>query len=302
MSMGYAGSGGGAPLPPPRPAPQPVEPELVPSGAWLDYDRLALAGADDARRGRLIPASRASEGRAAATAQREIERAGGATFVDPRESRGMFDHRYEAQGSADVPSDGRLHRVVVGARECRADVSWRAVPSKAAEVYREAELLNPFEAALLSGPADVYLDGSLLTTTVIPRVDRGGTLACGMGTDDRVKVARNVRVSEESAGLLGGSTAVTHIVTIELASSVRDAVKVIVLEALPITDDKALEVKTLSTRPEPAPYDQTKLGSPIRGGRRFDVVIEPGKKAEVEIVYRLAFSTKLDVVGGSRRG
>ena len=279
-----------------------VEPEAAPSEAWSDHDALVLANADEPNRGRLVP-RRAAEGAAAVEAAcGEVDLAAGDRYRDPAETRGMFDHRYDAAGRADVPSDGRLHRVGVDDAPCAVRLAWRTVPSESAEVYREAHVLNPFDTALLGGPVDVYLDGSLLTTTNIERIDRGGTLFCGMGVDDRIKVARNVRVDEEAAGLLGGSTAVEHAVAIELSSAVRERVNVTVLERVPVTDDKAVEVKIVRTSPQPVAYDQADRGAPVRGGVRFEASVSPNDRTCIELVYRLVFPQKLDIVGGSRRG
>jgi hypothetical protein len=281
----------------------PPEPEIVPSDAWSDYDALVLANADDASsRGRLVRRPEQGARSMARQASAEIERAGSDRYQDPLETRGVFDHRYEAGASANVPADGRLHRVNVGARECPAEVTWLSVPAEAPEVYREATLTNPFETPLLGGPVDVYLDGSLLTTASIRRIDKGGTFRCGMGVDDRVKVARNVRASEESAGLLGGSIAVTHDVSIELTCAMKEGIRVDVRERVPVTDDKNIEVKLLSAEPTPEPYDQSERGTSLRGGRRFVVQVRPGQKTSIELSYRLVLPAKLDIVGGNRRG
>lgn len=279
-----------------------LEPELVAGDQWSDLDALVLAGASEARRGKLVPRP-ASFDRAAI--ERDVALVNSVAkerWVDPFESRGMFDHRYEAMGRADVPSDGRVHRASVATVPCNVLITWRAVPSEAPEVYREAHVINPFEQALLGGPVDVYLDGSLLAETTSTRIDSGGTLWCGMGVDDRVKIARNVRAEEESAGLLGGSLAVTHTVGIELTSTIKDPIKVVVLERVPVTDDKAIEVKIVKATPVPTTYDQADRGSPVRGGCRFETAVGPGKPTTLEIVYRLVFASKLDIVGGSRRG
>ena len=281
---------------------EPMEPELVAGEQWSDLDALVLAGPDDAKRGKLTPRRSdddAAEGerRLAGLSALEKDR-----WTDPRESRGMFDHRYDAKGRADVPSDGRVHRVSVETTPCNVLITWRTVPSESPDVYREANVINPFSQALLGGPVDVYLNGSLLAETRTERIDRGGTLWCGMGVDDRVKVARNVRVDEEAAGLLGGSLAVTHTVGIELSSTIKDPIKVVVLERVPVTDDKNVEIKMVKATPPPATYDQSERGSPVRGGCRFDTTVTAGKKLPLEIVYRLTFPSKLDIVGGSRRG
>jgi hypothetical protein len=123
-----------------------------------------------------------------------------------------------------------------------------------------------------------------------------------MGVDDRFKVARNVRTTEESQGLLGGGLAVTHIVEIDVASTVGEVQSVQVFERVPVTDDKALEVKVLRAEPPPEDYDQRARSAPLRGGKRFVLSVPKGGKARAELAYRLAFSNKLDIVGGSRRG
>jgi uncharacterized protein (TIGR02231 family) len=214
----------------------------------------------------------------------------------------MFDHRYEAEGACDVPSDGRVHRVPISVAACASRLHYTTVPVEAAEVYREAVLANPFSGPLLAGPVDVYLDGTLLTTTRTAPIDRGGELRVGMGVDDRLTVARNVRVTEESVGLIGGSRAVTHTVAIELSASVRDPVKVTVLERVPVSDDKAIKIEVASERPATVAYDQSERGAAVRGARRYEITLEPGKKERIELVYRLVFANKLDVIGGSRRG
>ena len=75
----------------------------------------------------------------------------------------------------------------------------------------------------------------------------------------------------------------------------------VTVERVPVTDDKAIEVKVLDARPPGDVYDQADRDQPIRGGRRFDVTVEPGKKTPIEVVYKLVFASKLDIVGGSRR-
>lgn len=281
---------------------EPMEPELVAGEQWSDLDSLVLAGPDDAKRGKLTPRKSDYDAAEGERLQGGLSALETDRWIDPRESRGMFDHRYDAKGRADVPSDGRVHRVSVETTPCNVLITWRTVPSESPDVYREANVINPFPQALLGGPVDVYLNGSLLAETKTERIDRGGTLWCGMGVDDRVKVARNVRVDEESAGLLGGSLAVTHTVGIELSSTIKDPIKVVVLERVPVTDDKNVEIKMVKATPQPATYDQSERGSPVRGGCRFDTTVTPGKKLPLEIVYRLTFASKLDIVGGSRRG
>ena len=281
---------------------QVIQPQVEPADAFLDFDELSVGEAGErGQRGRLIKRATAPLGEGLA-AELRLERLVPPLPVrDPRESRGLFDHRYDASGAIEVPADGLAHRVLLGRAEAPATLRFRTVPREAQEVYREAELGNPFPGPLLAGPVDVYVEGSLLLTTTIEHIDRGGTLTVGLGVEERLRVARNVRVEEETAGLLGGSTVVDHDLTIDLASSLGREVTVELLERLPVSDDKGAQVELVAARPEAQPYDQAERGQPVRGGLRWRIDLPPGGKRTVELAYRITLPSKSEIVGGNRR-
>ncbi len=216
-------------------------------------------------------------------------------------SRGRYDHRWDTRGVVRIPSDGRAHRVRVESFTARPSTRLWTVPRELAEVFREASLHNPTPGPLLAGEVDVYVDGSLLTTAPLPHVDRGGVVRVGMGVEERLRVARNTEVAEDTAGLLGGSTAVDHRVSIELSSALGLPATVEVYDRVPVTDDKSLEIRLLSAQPPHEPYEQVERGSPIRGGVSWKVQLEPGGKRELRLHYRLTFNKGSEVNGGNRR-
>ncbi|TKD12841.1 DUF4139 domain-containing protein [Polyangium fumosum] len=301
---GYGGSGdsleetrGGAydesaPLPPSEP-----------DDSWLEFDALVLAPVDDKpRRGRLGRVPDDASRREASAARERIEHLPSpARTQDPLVSRGRFDHRYDAEGRGDVPSNGRPHRVHVKVGEGPASPRFRAVPRESTEVYREARIENPLGAPLCAGPVDVFLEGALVTTAEIAAVDRGGYVQVGLGVEERVRIARNARIDESSAGLLGGSTVVDHHVTVDLTSSLGVPIHVEVLERIPVTDDKDVTVKLTSAEPEPEVYEQADIGAPVRGGRRFRVEVPAGGKSKITYAYRIKLPAKSEIVGGNRR-
>jgi hypothetical protein len=276
----------------------PVEPD----DAWLDFDALKVPGGDEPRRGKLTRLPDDHSRSEAIRAKQKIESmTSPARTKDPYVYRGLFDYCYEAVGRGDIPSNGRPHRVHVLAGEGPAKPRFRTAPRESTDVFREALIENPMGAPLCAGPMDVFLDGALVTTTESAAVDRGGVFVVGLGVEERIRIARNARIEESSAGLLGGSTHVDHHVTVDITSSLGMSVNIEVLERIPITDDKDISIKVTSADPEPEVYDQSDLGSPIRGGRRFRVDVAAGGKAKVAYGYRIKLPAKSEIVGGNRR-
>jgi hypothetical protein len=75
----------------------------------------------------------------------------------------------------------------------------------------------------------------------------------------------------------------------------------VVLDRLPVTEDKDIEIKLASSQPRAAPYTQAELGDPVRGGLRWVVPLPAGGKAQVAFTYRVTFSAKNEIIGGNRR-
>jgi hypothetical protein len=294
VSLPLGGYGGAAP-------PEPEPADAAPSEDWLDFDRLQLAdNSDRTRRGRLVPAARDGGDAAGAAASIETVSAPRHT-VDPLSVRGNFDHVFRAGARADVPSDGGLHRIRLADAKGPLDIVYRTAPRETPDVFREAVLKNPFDAPLLAGPVDVYVDNSLLVTTPLSFIDKGGELRLGLGVEDRVKVARRSAHKESSAGLLGGSQVTETEVRIELRSALGEAAAVEVLDRWPVTDDDDLEITLVSEKPKSRTWDQSERGEPLRHGLAFSVELPAGGKSEVAFTYRLQHSAKTEIVGGSRR-
>ncbi len=282
--------------------PEPEAPAAIePADAWLDFDALTMAGLDDVRRGRLTLAAAPAVPGPLATVAARIDALTPTKLRDPRQSRGLFDHRYEVAGVADIPSDGALHRLTVGIAEAPSQLRWKTVPRQVAEVYKEARLTNPFASPLLAGPVDVFVEGSLLLTSEIDRIDVGGDMTIGLGVEDNVRVARNARVDEATAGLLGGGVVVDSEVTIELTSSLGKEATVEVLDRIPVSDEDDLEVSLVSAKPDAAKYTQEERGAPIRHGLRWLVPLPPAGKSKIVFRYKLSFSGKSEIAGGNRR-
>lgn len=294
MVAGGGGGPGGA-MPSDSPAGA-----VEPSSEWLDFDDVVLAPASAADRGKLRR-KQAQSGGTPASIQGAVARAEQMGAVDPWISRGDYDHRYDAEAAVDVPADGALHRVEIVTAACPSNLSWRTNPRTESAVYREVALDNPHPSPLLAGPLDVYVRGSLVANTSTPTVDRGGSMNVGLGVDERLKVARNARVREESAGLLGGKREIDHFVDIEIASSLGFDAMVELIDRIPVSKDEHVEVNLFECVPEADEYDQTDRDAPVEGGLRWRVEVFAGDTVSVRFAYRIKLRAKDELIGGNRR-
>lgn len=274
---------------------------VEPADAWMDYDRLLLGAAEDrGQRGRLHRMGGEDGRQARREAAERLERLP-VELVDPLAGRGVFDARYAATARADIPADGQPHRLQVQAGEAATTPQLRVVPRESPEVYRSVRFTNPIAGPLPGGPVEVWVEGSLLCRSMLAPVERGGEVEVGLGVEDRVRCARNVKVLEEKVGLLSGSVSVTHTVHVELRSSLGWPAALEVVDRLPVTDEKHLTITRLSASPEPEPWDQAARNAPIRGGMRWRLTLKPDHPQIIEYQYRLSLSARQEIIGGNRR-
>jgi hypothetical protein len=141
----------------------------------------------------------------------------------------------------------------------------------------------------------------LLITSAIGATDRGGVIRFGLGEEQRVRVARNVRAREESKGMFKGGTAMDHDVSLEAASSLGGDIELELIDRIPIPREKEIKVELVSSNPKPEKYDQLERGYHVGGGLRWKVALKAGATAKVDFTYRIGFDKDFEIVGGNRR-
>lgn len=73
---------------------------------------------------------------------------------------------------------------------------------------------------------------------------------------------------------------IEHHVAIELSAPPGLSPVVDVIDRIPVSDDKSVEVALVTSRPEARGYKQSDRGAPVRGGLRWSVSVPAGAKAE----------------------
>ncbi|MBW2456476.1 MAG: DUF4139 domain-containing protein [Deltaproteobacteria bacterium] len=216
------------------------------------------------------------------------------------------DYAYPAEDPADVPSDGEYHSLPIRQGASEASLSYVVVPRESTDVFRVAELPNPFDAPLLSGPVDVYRDGDFLISSDLAFTPARATIELGMGVEQAVKVSRNTRFQERSVGLIGGSSALEHKIQIEALNHLDRAVDLEVRERVPVISEDQEDIKIEIGEVSPdwesyEPFPTEAAAEPLEGGHRWNIVLAPGEKKAVWAEYEVRIPSKYELVGGNRR-
>jgi hypothetical protein len=296
----------------------PPEPEPLGPGGWLDYGRLRMPGPAEGGRGRLARADEASVYlELLARLQVKVRFDVVATVRSARDSAedlgdlppehnypsvsGGFDYAFPAEPPAEIPSDGQFHSIPLLGRDATAKMWYVTVPREAPDAFRFAEVVNPLDAPLLEGPADVYAGGEFLMTVPLSETAPRGLLKLGLGVEQAVKVARNTTFTEETAGLMGGTLNLRHEIRIEVRSLLAATVQVEVRERVPSTHEKEENIKVAVTGVTPPWEAYDPEGEGLKGGHRWLVPVKPGETAQLRAAYTVTIPAKMELADGNRR-
>ncbi len=292
--------------------------EVDAAAAMLAYGSLRMAALDEPGRGTLHISARAelymellvAEGRVVEfdihalvqTAMTQSSR------IDPPpagtqfpSSVDGFDHSFEVADRVDVLSDGAFHGLPVWSETAAPRPFFVTVPREADDVFRFVEMNNPIDGPILPGPLDVYVGGKYLLGRDLSVTPRGAKLELGLGVEQGIKVARNTRFEEQSAGLMGRALELEHTLEIDLENHTSREVRVEVRERIPVArdGDDDVEVKVESVEPAWEPWEPT--GQSLEGGHRWIVSLAPSAKRSLRATYVVRISAKHELVGGNRR-
>ncbi|MEQ8540613.1 MAG: mucoidy inhibitor MuiA family protein [Coleofasciculus sp. D1-CHI-01] len=223
--------------------------------------------------------------------------------VSVRDAAGSFDYAYPADGRVDVPSDGQFHSVALTSQSTDVNLRYIVVPREDTNVFRIVQLCNPLDAPLLSGSADVYVDGEYILSTTLPTVPAKGQVELGLGVEQGIKVARNTTYREvRSNQLLVAFNELRHHLTIDIANRLANEARIEIRERIPVPQEgEKVDVELGQVSPQWQKYEQEERGKPIQGGYRWRIKIPSQQQAKLSAQYTIKTYADSEVIGGNRR-
>lgn len=145
--------------------------------------------------------------------------------------------------------------------------------------------------ALLAGPVDLVRTGGFSGRGTLDFTAPGAPVVLAFGSCDDHSVVREAEESRATAGI-SQRTVVTRTVRLHLsrfsAPAERGERVVVVRERIPVSEVSAVEVRLRKEACSPAP-----AAVDAEGIARWDVVLPPGGRRTVTLVYELSASAKV---------
>ncbi|HEX2886729.1 mucoidy inhibitor MuiA family protein [Vineibacter terrae] len=212
-----------------------------------------------------------------------------------REARldaGAFQAAFAVPGRVTIPQDGSPKAFRISSVTVKPALSLKTVPVLDPTAYLEASFVNEEEAPLLPGQVAIHRDGAFVGRASLAMVAPGDKVQLAFGADDRVKVTRvAVARREEEPGFLGSSrTDLREFKTV--VKNLHDfPVRITVLDRVPVADNTAITVETLSRSTPPT----DKVVDDKRGVMGWSYDYAGGEQKDILLAYRLKWPADREI-------
>ncbi len=212
---------------------------------------------------------------------------------------------YALPGRTSLDSRSDRQMVRIASLKLKSEFYYVATPLLTDYVYREAEVVNQSDLALLEGPATCYLDGRFVGRSRVPMVARGQRFRTGFGLNSQMRAARELMDKTEQT--LGGNRQQKFHYRLTIENFGEEPVEVQLYDRIPEPMGGADIRLTLGEMSEELSEDASYLEQERRRGiLRWDLKVageSAGPEAlKVEYRYTLEFDRKLSVLTPAEAG
>lgn len=182
---------------------------------------------------------------------------------------------------ADIPADGRSHKVAITAFEDPSPhLAFETVPKLMRYIFLRCDSSNATTFPMLAGPVDVWRESGFIGTSSTVFVAPRGTFSLSFGIDEDLKVRRIEDATRTKDAIAGSRREHRYAYDIEVSNYRKDATQVTVKENIPVSDVEEVVV-TLdpATTPPSASSDKEK------GLYSWTLTLAPGEKKQIRLEY-----------------
>ncbi|PYC79957.1 hypothetical protein C7C46_13460 [Streptomyces tateyamensis] len=199
-----------------------------------------------------------------------------------------------APAPANVPADGRAHRIPLGAFQVPAGAERIAVPELSPVVGELVSFRNPADHPLLAGPVELVRDSGYLGRGQLRFTAAGARAELSFPGSDDYRLHREVEEHRTSTGLagLGQRSVITRTVRVHVSRLTppeeAGEQSITLRERIPVSELAAVEVRLRESACDPRPDEVD-----AEGVVRWELALAPNSRRTVTFVYELTATAKV---------
>lgn len=199
-------------------------------------------------------------------------------YQPPVSLAGGWDLRFPVAGKDTVRSGAGARKVPLLVRNWSVAVERKIFPALGPDAFLVAEMRNPTTQALPPGPATLFVGSDPAGDAQLALMSPGEAVTLPLGLDRALVPIRNVKLVTSEKGVFSKDEINEYEVSIELASSYGRALPVRIVDQIPMTDQKDVEVRLLRTEPAAALAKDN-------GALEWRLQVPPSGKTRVSFTY-----------------
>ncbi len=205
-------------------------------------------------------------------------------------SQDMGSVNYEITKIVTVLSDNRQYKNPVKTDSFDTSLDYEATPKLSPYAFIHSKVVNNKDYSLPAGGVNVFMEDNYVGQSSIPTVGRNESFDLYLGIDEEVKVKRTELVDKKKKALLGLRARQEYAYKVELENYKKEAIKLTVIDQLPVSKNGDIKVDFLSSSMKPT---ETKDLGLLKWA--FDLA--PREKQALEFAFAVDYPSDKNVMG-----
>lgn len=188
-----------------------------------------------------------------------------------------------------VSSANKPTLVDIRNHELKADFVYSVAPKLDRDAFLMAKAIGWEELSLLPGEANIFFEGTFVSTTFIDPNSIKDTLTVSLGRDKRVVVKREKLKDFSSRKMIGANQKDSYAFEISVRNTKADAIKIVVEDQVPVSYNSQIEVTV--TEVGNARYSKN-IGKLV-----WDLSLQPSETKKVQFNYEVKYPKDKQLTG-----
>lgn len=180
-----------------------------------------------------------------------------------------------------VPSDGQQHNVAIKSAELPATYRYYAVPKLDRDAFLQAQVTDWEKLDLLPAPTNIFYEGTYVGQGFIDVRNVKDTMNLSLGRDKKIVVRRERDKELRSVKTIGTNVREEFVYKISVRNTRSKNVDIVVMDQLPISNDKDIEVNDKEYKA--ADYNET------TGALTWKLQLKPNETRELVFGYTVKY-------------